>query len=150
MNKGDLLIVKSKRKKIGARILISLLGVSFILWGVGTIVLGIIGEHETAVITSIRRQGGERSDGKPGRYTYSIGYTFILPDGKRVSGSTTKIRNAVFLKTEGKSVAPVRYLKSMPTINALEEDTKPSFGQLMVIFVGTCLIVVMNNYRRTS
>ena len=65
------------KRKLLPRILIALLGTALILWGAGRIALGIIGEPETAIITHIRREGGERTDIKPGRYTYNISYTFI-------------------------------------------------------------------------
>jgi hypothetical protein len=79
-----------------ARILISLLGVSFILWGVTAVVLGYAGESATAVITHIRREGGERADGKSNRYTYNISYTFNLPDGKGINGISKKIGSSVY------------------------------------------------------
>jgi hypothetical protein len=66
------------KRKLLPRILIALLGTALILWGAGRIALGIIGEPETAIITHIRREGGERTDGKSGRYTYNISYTFTL------------------------------------------------------------------------
>lgn len=137
-------MANSNRDNPVMRILITLLGVALIVWGVGTVVLGVIGERDTAVITSIRRQGGERNEVIPGRYTYSIGYTFTLPNGKRVDDSTTKIGSAIYLKADGRSTTPVRYLKSAPFINTMEENTKPSFGQVALVTAGTFLIVVMN------
>lgn len=136
-------MAKLKGNNIFMRIFITFLGVAFILWGIGTLVLGVIGERDTAVITSIRRQGGERNDGKPGRYTYQMGYTFILPSGKKVDGSAIKIGSSIYLKPNGKSTVQVRYLKGMPFINTLEESTKPSLGQLILVAVGTFLILVM-------
>lgn len=132
------------RHNIIPRLLISLLGLLLVLWGVSTITLRFAGESATAVITGIHRQGGERTDGKPGRYTYSIGYTFILPDGRRVNGSTTKIGGAVYIKANGTSTLPVRYFKAVPFINTPEEKTRPSFGQPVLIIAGAFLIFVMN------
>ena len=134
----------SNRKNPVMRILITLLGLAFVFWGFGSVVLGLIGERDTAVITSTRQQGGERSDGKPGRYTYSIGYTFTLPEGKSIHGSTTKIGTAIYFKADGTSTAPVRYLKQAPFINTLEENTKLSMGQFIMVVVGVFLIIVMN------
>ena len=68
------------------RFFISLLGAAFIFYGLSTIVLGIVGVRGTAVITDIRREGGERNEVKRGRYTYNISFTFILPGGKAVNG----------------------------------------------------------------
>lgn len=52
------------------RILISIIGVALMLWGLGDLALGIYGNRAVAVITSIRSQGAERDDVKPGQYTY--------------------------------------------------------------------------------
>ncbi|MCL6559996.1 MAG: hypothetical protein K6U74_14645 [Firmicutes bacterium] len=132
------------KHSIVARLLISLLGLALMLWGISTVTLWFAGESATAVITSIHREGGERSDGKPGRYTYSIGYTFTLSDGRRVDGSAKKIGGAVYVKADGTSTAPVRYLKVAPFINTLEENTRPSFGQPALVVAGILLIIVMN------
>lgn len=70
------------KHSIIARILITLLGIALVLMGVSQAILGFAGKSTSAVITDIRREGGERTDGKPGRYTYNISYTFTLPDGK--------------------------------------------------------------------
>ena len=79
------------KRKLLPRIFITLLGAALILWGAGKIALGIISEPEKAVITHIRREGGELTDIKPGRYTYNISYTFTLPDGKEINGFTKQI-----------------------------------------------------------
>jgi hypothetical protein len=75
---------------ITARILISLLGAAFIVWGAGLIALGTVGERTNAVITAVRREGGERNNGKSGQYLYNIGYTFTLPDGRKINGISKK------------------------------------------------------------
>lgn len=106
--------------------------------------MGIVGARDTAVITSIRRQGGERDEAIPGRYTYSIGYTFTLPEGKQVDGSTTKLAGAAFIKPDGSSTAPVRYLVCAPFINVLEAETKPTIGNLMTVGIGILMIVLIN------
>lgn len=99
------------------RILITLLGIALIIYGVGMAMLGFVGTRATAVITSIRRQGGERDEAVPGRYTYSIGYRFALPDGRIVDGSTTRIGDSVYVKATGTSTAPVRYFAFFPYFN---------------------------------
>jgi hypothetical protein len=50
-----------------ARILLSLLGVILLLYNTGAPLLGLIGEQDTAIVTSIRRQGGERNEAVRGR-----------------------------------------------------------------------------------
>ena len=126
------------------RFFLSLLGFAFIVWGLTTVALGLFGEKETAVITDIRREGGERNEVKGGRYTYNISYTFTLPGGKNISGYSKLIGNAVFLKADGKSKTAVRYFSFFPAINALEQDTKPGLGQLILVATGCFLIYVIN------
>ena len=138
-----------RSNKVFPRILISLLGAGFILWGISVIALDILGEKTTAVITNIRREQGERNEAIRGRYTYIISYRFTLPDGKTVDGYTRKIGNSVYLKADGKSVRVVRYFSHLPFINTLEEETKSPAGSLIIIAVGVFLIYVINKVKRT-
>ena len=132
------------KRKLLPRIFITLLGAALILWGAGKIALGIIGEPETATITHIRREGGERNDIKPGQYTYNISYTFALPDGKEINGFTKKIGDSVYLKADGTSNVRVRYFSAFPYINAMERDAGLGAGQLVLIFTGITLIFLIN------
>ncbi|HAI87225.1 MAG TPA: hypothetical protein DCL63_09600 [Firmicutes bacterium] len=129
------------------RVLITLLGIALIIYGLGMAMLGIVGERATAIITSVRRQGGERDEAVPGRYTYSIGYRFPLPDGRTIDGSTTRIGSSVYIKTTGTSTAPVRYFKSLPYFNALESHTTPAIGQLIVAIAGGFIVLAENRRR---
>jgi len=137
-------MTESNSKKILPRLLISLLGVAFILWGITDIMLGLFGESATAVITNIRREGGERNETIRGRYTYIISYSFTLPNGKNYSSYTRKIGNSVFLKPDGKSKVKVKYFSSFPFINVPEEDTRPGPSQLILGAIGVFLIYFMN------
>lgn len=74
---------RTKSENYFFRILISLIGVAFIAWGLTTLALAFAGNKTTAVITDIRREGGERNEAKRGRYTYNTSYTFVLPNGKK-------------------------------------------------------------------
>jgi hypothetical protein len=129
---------------ITARILISLLGAAFIVWGAGLIALGTAGERTSAVITAIRREGGERNIGKSGQYLYNIGYTFTLPDGRKINGISKKTGNGVYVKADGSSTRRVRYFSAFPYFNALEEETGFGVGQVGLMFVGVVLIVLVN------
>ena len=129
------------------RILITLLGIALIIYGVGMAMLGFVGTRAVAVITSIRRQGGERDEAVPGRYTYSIGYRFALPDGRIVDGSTTRIGDSVYVKATGTSTAPVRYFAFFPYFNALESHTAPGIGQLIVAAAGVFIVFAENRRR---
>lgn len=132
-----------KRKPL-PRILISLLGAAFILWAVGNITIGVLGEYTTAVVTDIRREGGERADAKPGQYTYSISYTFTLPNGNKINGFTKKIGDAVYIKADGSHKVAVRYLKAAPFVNTIEENTLLSLRQPILAGMGVILIVLIN------
>ncbi len=125
-----------------SRILLALLGTAFILYGACHLALGVMGERATAVITGIRRQGGERADSMPNRYTYSISYTFTLPSGRRISGSTTRNGGAVYVNPRGTRATRVRYFAMAPFISALEEDTKLTLGQPIIMGAGALLIIV--------
>ena len=137
-------MAKLNFKDIIKRFFISVIGVSFILYGLSTLLLGFMGERATAVITDIRREGGERNEVKRGRYTYNISYTFMLPGGKTVNGVTKYIGDAVYLKADGKSKVSVRYFSFFPALNALASDTKPGIGQLIFIAIGIFLIYIIN------
>jgi hypothetical protein len=131
------------KRKLLPRIFITLLGAALILWGAGKIALGIIGEPEKAVITHIRREGGERTDIKPGRYTYNISYTFTLPDGKEINGFTKQIGDGVYRKADGTSTVQIRYLPGFPYFSALEKEVGMGVGPLVLIVAGGVLVFLM-------
>lgn len=135
------------KRKLLPRLLLTLLGTALMLWAAGDLALGVFGERASAVVTHIRREGGERTDGKPNRYTYNISYTFVLPDGKEINGFTKKIGDAVYLKADGAGRIAVRYFKTMPYINAPEKTPLFSLGQLTLAAAGIFLIVQMNRKR---
>lgn len=130
------------------RILISSLGIALILMGVSEIFLGFAGEKADAVVTEIRREGGERTDGRPGRYTYNIGYTFTLSDGRTINGVTKKIGNAIYLKANGEQTVPIRYFRAFPYISTMEKDAGLGAGQLTLIVAGSALVFFMNTKKR--
>lgn len=117
-----------------------MIGLTFILWGIGNVALGVLGEQATAVITDIRREGGERTDLNPGRYTYNISYTFILIGGKEINGVTKKIGDSVYLKADGTSTVRVRYFSCFPYFSAMEKDTGLGVGPLTLILAGGVLV----------
>ena len=134
--------------KLLPRIFITLLGAALILWAAGSLALGLFGERAPGVVTDIRREGGERADAIPGRYTYNIGYTFTLPDGRKVDGFTKKIGDAVYQKADGTGRIAVRYFAAAPYMNAPEEDAPFSLKQPVLAVAGIFLIAQMNRRRR--
>lgn len=118
--------------------------------GTSTLTLGFIEKKGTAVITSIRCEGGERNEAIKGQYTYIISYTFKLPDGKSVDGYTRKIGNSVFMKADGKSFITVRYFELFPNINVLEKDAKPGPGQFILIAIGCFIIIIINMNKKKA
>jgi len=141
---------KLKIFKLLTRLLITLLGIAFIAWGISTIMLGYFGVKETAVITNIRREDGERNEAIRGRFTYIISYTFTLPNGDNVDGFTKRVGNATYLKADGKSKTSVKYFSFFPYINALEQDTKPGISQLILVGIGFFLIFIMNKRKNVG
>jgi len=135
------------KKGLIPRILITVLGIGLIFMGMSQAILGFTGKSASAVITDIRREGGERTDGKPGRYTYNISYTFTLPDGKDVNGFTKHIGDSVYLKADGTSIVRVRYFSAFPYINAMERDAGLGVGQVVLMIAGGILIFLMNKKR---
>lgn len=138
-------------KKIGP-ILVLFVAVIFIIYGLIHVSLGIVGEKDTAIITNIRRQGGERAEAVPNRYTYSIGYTFTLPNGKEIDGFTYKIGNAVYVKVSKSdmSIVPVRYFKAFPQINALESDAGIKLGSFIIIGAGIVMVKLIKPRKKRS
>ena len=132
-----------KRKSL-PRILISFLGAAFILWGAISVALGVFGEQTTAVVTHIRREGGERADVKPGQYTYNISYTFTLPDGRKVNGFTKKIGDAIYIKTDGTATTQIRYFQGFPYFNAMAKDTGLGVESLVLILAGGIVLTFIN------
>lgn len=131
-----------KRNRL-PRILIFLLGAAFILWGSISVALGTLGQQTTAVVTHIRREGGERTDIKPGRYTYNISYTFTLSNGKEISGVAKKIANGAYVKADGMSTIQIRYFQRFPYFNAIEKNTGVGEGPLTLILTGVALVYLM-------
>jgi len=132
------------KKGLIPRILITLLGIGLIFMGASQAILGFAGKSASAVVTDIRREGGERTDGKPGRYTYNISYTFALPDGKKINGFTKKIGDSVYLKADGTSTVRVRYFPVFPCISAMERDAGLGAGQVVLMIAGGFLIFFIN------
>ncbi|MGD9569753.1 MAG: hypothetical protein AB7V48_15825 [Sedimentibacter sp.] len=129
-------------KKLAVRMFVTIIGILFIMYSIVWGMLGILGEKTTGLITDVRREMGERDEPKSGSYTYSISYSFELPDGKLVYGYAKEISDGVFIKKPNTSVN-VRYLEILPQINALEKDAAFDLGKITMILTGCFLVFVV-------
>lgn len=130
-------------RKVSGRILISIIGALLIIYGISMLLLGITGEKSMAVITDVRREGGELPYARSGKYMYNMSYTFELPNGEVFYGYTKKISDGVYIKKPN-TVVNVKYLEIFPHFNALEEDTRFDAGKLILVAFGLSLIIIVN------
>ena len=128
-------------KKIVSKIFLIILGIGLSLYGMMMPLLSVLGERTLGTITVVRREGGERDEVTPNRYSYSVGYEFLLDDGTVISGNTKVIGNA-YNAGISKGQASVRYLGIFPYFNALESDTALSVEHVILLAVGIFLITV--------
>lgn len=121
---------------------IMLIALMLIFFGILRISLGLFGEESTALITHIRRQGGERTEAIPNRYTYSISYAFTTADGKKIDGFTYSIGSSLYMKVSSSSqiTAPVRYFEIQPRLNALDRDAGLKAGNIILVLSGSILL----------
>lgn len=123
-------------------VFVTLIAVMLIAFGFLRISLGLFGEESTALVTHVRRQGGERNEATPNRYNYSISYVFTTADGKRIDGFTYSIGGSIYMKVSGSSQinAPVRYFEIQPRLNALDRDAGLKAGNIILVLAGTILL----------
>ena len=112
----------SSANRIGSLVgqwFLRLLGAALLLWGLSMPMLGLFGAQTDATVTQIRRQGGERGEARPNRYTFIVSYRFATRDGRAVE-STQMIGGFANIPTLH-SVQPlkVRYLPMFPRFNSL-------------------------------
>jgi hypothetical protein len=131
------------------RLALSALGFVLVAWGLGMPMIALFGAEAEGRVTHIRRQGGERGEAVPNRYTYAISYEFRLADGTRVEGSTQRVGDAVSprLPAGGRSVE-VRYLPGFPRLSTFGWRWENAIENLIVAAVGAVLIVLPWRSRR--
>ncbi len=125
---------------------LTILGVAFICVVIMQLSLGLIGVSANGVITSYRRNGGERAEAIPNRYTYSLGYSYRI-DGKHYTGTSTVIGSPLFIKPSGNDSINVRYFHFAPMISVLEAETTLNLGHGVMFGVGVFLINVLKPKR---
>lgn len=128
-------------KKIVAKIFLVIIGIGLSLYGMMMPLLSVLGERTPGMITVVRREGGERDEAIPNRYSYSVGYEFLLDDGTVISGNTKVIGNA-YNAGISRGQTSIRYLKLFPYLNALEADTTLSVEHVILIAVGVFIIII--------
>ena len=127
--------------KIVPKIFLLIIGIGLSLYGMMMPLLSVIGERTPGMITVVRREGGERDEAIPNRYSYSVGYEFLLDDGTVISGNTKVIGNA-YNAGISKGQASIRYLKILPYLNALESDTALSVGHVILLAAGVSTVAI--------
>ena len=128
-------------KRIVTKIFLIIIGIVLSLYGTMMPLLYVIGEKTQGTITVVRREGGERDEAIPNRYSYSVGFEFLLDDGTVIYGNTKVIGNA-YNAGISKGQASICYLKIFPYLNALEADTTLSVEHVILIAVGVFIIII--------
>ena len=125
--------------KLLLRMLFTLIGTALVLMGSSSMLLGLAGERATAVVTSVRQEGGETDGGVDWRVKYS----FYLPDGREIGGSA-KLTEAV----GENSTISVRYFTGLPWLSVPEENTGIRSSQFIFIAVGVGFIWLFNSGKK--
>lgn len=122
------------------RILLTLLGLILMTWGIAIPMLGLVGETTDATVTHVRRQGGERNEALPDRYTHVISYRFSLPTRQKIDGFSYVLGSSYGIpSSQGGKQVKVRYLPLFPYLNTLEKQARPNLEHLIVLGVGYLL-----------
>lgn len=138
---GSAFVSRDPSTRGGGRSVIPVfIGLLFVVYGVSQPLLLLVGTRGSAVITSVRRQGGSL-DRRPNDYWWVAGYDFKALDGKRYSGSARSLGTSFSSMRFGKGqVEPVLYLRSFPWWNALQKCAEPSLGHGVIVGGGVFLI----------
>jgi len=127
-----------KTKPLAPRIVLGFVGLLLALYGTVIPLLPLVGARAVGEITVIRRELGDRQDPVANRYSYSVGYEFALPDGQIIPGNTKVIGSAVSAGiSKGRNA--VFYLPALPSVNALERDTRFDLGKVAILAAGVFL-----------
>ncbi|GAB6110432.1 hypothetical protein [Desulfomicrobium salsuginis] len=133
--------MSSETKSLAARSMLFLVGTAFVLYGVVMPILPFAGARTEAEITTVRRELGDRQDPMANRYSWAVGYEFVLPGGTVVHGNT-KVIGSSYSAGIAKGPAVAHYLPSLPWVNALERDTRPDLGKAVMVAAGALLCFV--------
>lgn len=128
----------AKGKSVGTALLLTLVGVLLVIMGLRGPVLEVAGASAPGVITDVTQDtSSEDSD-----YTYNISYSFRTSDGEQHNGITKRsnVLNAGTLPAPGSAIN-VRYLPSLPLVNAPSGEATLSIGSIMMLVIGVGLTV---------
>jgi hypothetical protein len=141
MRHGDLMRV--------AQLFLRGLGAALLAWALLTPLLGLFGSETEATVTHVRRQGGERGEALPNRYTFIVSYRFAMPDGRVVESTTQMIGDYANIPAlHAARPLLVRYVPIWPSINSLSIQAQPNLEHLLVAVVGWILLFGL--WRRMS
>ncbi|HZJ77855.1 MAG TPA: zinc ribbon domain-containing protein [Clostridia bacterium] len=110
-----------------------------VLIGVRGILLNVIGEDVTAVITSHTRAKNPNDSRNPDPREFDVIYEFYV-EGEKYSGKTTQIFKNGIKSTQ---TIPVRYMPNWPKINKARADTKITGGLLLIGLGGMLFVSVI-------
>jgi hypothetical protein len=122
------------------RLLLSLVGLSLVLLGIGHFLLFFVGSTAVADIETRRFGGSTDQYPASARYEWAVDYRFVAADGRTYEGHTRRRGHDLGVTVERK----VYYLPQAPVFNALEREVWPNLGQLVLVGLGLFLIVVIN------
>ena len=120
------------------KILISFVGIIFLLYAAFLFILNFFGEETNAILTSYRQEYGERNETIRNQYTYLFSYEFDV-NGKKYSGNGQKIGNSVFLKPDGKSTISIKYLRCCPFLSTANDGSKTLMSCFIFFSIGLLL-----------
>ena len=117
--------------------LVLVIGLLFVLRGLSLLLIGAFGQSSPALNVTVRRQGGERAETVPNRYTWVMSYDFKTRDGILVSGFTQNVGSS---HSSGQALRNISYLTAFPFINAPSEQTGMSVASLLHIGMGGLIL----------
>ncbi|MDD4511341.1 MAG: hypothetical protein PHY23_10615 [Oscillospiraceae bacterium] len=143
--------IPTKRAGFGTpvwRVVLTVLGVLLIAYGLYSTLLGVVGTEVAAQVTHVQAQGKFNDKSLTGgRGTVEVGYTFSLPDGRTLSGSSTYGTDVDYHdpdKAAALKTISVRYLSFLPQVNKASVLTGFQADTLVFPIIGLLLIVMIN------
>ena len=131
------------------KIFLSVMGLLFIIYGLMIPVLNVAGSKTIGNIVEVRREGGERDDVTPNRYTWSVAYEFTVPGGKEYSGNTKAIGSS-YSSGVSKGPVTVMYMDFFPYLNAIDESKFFPLDRIIILAVGVLFVFLLFRKKRSG